>query len=350
MKSSFRSVTYLILGVVLVSTGIFIYSASDGWKLSLKSKENPERNTLLRKNLDLTSENADLKQDLKEKIKQNQHLRRILARQVSQAINANQIGDRKGLPGSVYQLNWQNSIPQESTLIQQIFKAQMTEKTRWDTYLQSQYADILNGTLEPAVVASQHLVFEDNNNRDMFIVLESSLNLHKRLVRDVRLFYDEVLYQQKREDTDPFYQLYDLKFDLEPFARESAMVDALQQAMSALSVGLYQEEAVEVMDRLGGVFVEPIHMLIDWINNPDDISPPDAYNYNFYIVFGKKLMDYADHLAVQSLITLAPSALGELDFFSRRIAQSLALLYEAGVREEVDSAYIDLQILEQDMP
>jgi hypothetical protein len=39
------------------------------------------------------------------------------------------------------------------------------------------------------------------------------------------------------------------------------LVDAMQQAMSALSVGIYQQEAVEVLDRIGDEFTKPIQQL-----------------------------------------------------------------------------------------
>ena len=79
--------------------------------------------------------------------------------------------------------------------------------------------------------------------------------------------------------------------------------------------------------------MKPIQELSEWLEDPVD-APDQPYNYNFYIVFGKKLINYADFLAQQSVIPLAPSALGELDFFSRRMAQSLVRLYEAGGRGE----------------
>ena len=131
-----------------------------------------------------------------------------------------------------------------------------------------QYRDILESTLEPALVDSQYLMFEDEDNRDVFLEIESALNLHKRLIRDIRLFHDEVKYRQTRLDEDPSYQLYDLKFNLEPFARESAIADALQQVMSTMVAGIYPQESAQALDRLGGAFMNPIQALNEWLEDP----------------------------------------------------------------------------------
>jgi hypothetical protein len=187
-------------------------------------------------------------------------------------------------------------------------------------------------------------------NQEIFLEIENALNLYKHLIRDVRLFHDEIRYRQRRIDEDPDYRLYDLKFNLEPFARESAISDALQQAMSAMGAGVYPQEAAQVLDRLGEAFIAPIQELSVWLEDPTDSSGPGPYNYNFYIVFGKKLIDYADMLSRQPLIPLAPSALGELDYFSRRMTRSLVQLYEAGTQGDIDPSRLDMGALEGDEP
>jgi hypothetical protein len=249
-----------------------------------------------------------------------------------------------------YSMDPLENLDQESFLNQQIYRALRAERKRWDVYQQTQYQDILESTLEPAVVDSQYLNFEDQDSREAFLEIENALNLHKRLIRDIRLFHDEVQYRQKRLDEDPFYQLYDLKFNLEPFARESAIADALQQVMSAMGAGIYPQESAQVLDRLGQAFIQPIQDLSEWLEDPAETVKPRLYNYNFYIVFGKKLMNYADTLARQSFIPLAPSAIGELDFFSRRIAQSLVQLREAGGQGALDSTLLDMETLEREVP
>ena len=206
------------------------------------------------------------------------------------------------------------------------------------------FADIL------IVLSPNNLIFEDEDSKGTFLEMENALNLHKRLIRDIRMFHDEVQYRQKRLHEEPSYRLYDLKFNVEPFARESAIADSLQQSMSAIGAGIYPREAAQVLDRLGEAFIKPIQELSGWLEDPTDSSGPRPYNYNFYIVFGKKLMNYADTLARQSLIPLAPTALGELDFFSRRIARSLVQLYEAGGQGNIDSTLLDMETLEQDVP
>jgi hypothetical protein len=88
-----------------------------------------------------------------------------------------------------------------------------------------------------------------------------------------------------------------LKFNLAPFARESALVDALQQAMSAMSAGVYQAEAEEVLDRIGEELTKPIRLLQEQQQDISESTVSSGYNYNLYTVYGKKLMDYSETLA-----------------------------------------------------
>jgi 3-dehydroquinate dehydratase len=238
-------------------------------------------------------------------------------------------------------------LMQERLEIRQIYRQMLAEKRRWDQYQQQKYKSILESTLEPAAVEVQGLNLENEENMDYFHELESALNLHKRLIRDVRVFHDEIKFQKKQLHARQPYELYDLKFKLAPFTRESALVDALQQAMSALSAGIYEQEAVAVLDRIGDEFTKPIQQLYEqqWDNNAP--STNKKYNYNFYTLFGKKLMDYCDRLAGQSAVSLGPSAFGELDFFRRELSESLYDLYRAGQNEAIDPGYLDLNELEQ---
>ena len=71
------------------------------------------------------------------------------------------------------------------------------------------------------------------------------------------------------------------------------------------------------------------------------------YNYNFYTIFGKKLMEYSGNLSRQSAITLGPAAFGELDFFNRQLSESLYDLYLIGLYEAVDPDILDVNELEQ---
>jgi uncharacterized protein YjaG (DUF416 family) len=231
--------------------------------------------------------------------------------------------------------------------IRQIYRQMLGEKKRWDQYQQEQYKNILERTVEPVVVEIQDLNLANEENLEYFQELESALKLHRRLIRDVRLFHDEIQFQKKQRHAQQPYELYDLKFKLGPFTRESALVDALQQAMSALSAGIYQQEAVSVLDRIGEEFTKPIQQLYDQQLDTTESPVPTQYNYNFYTVFGKKLIDYSDTLAVQSSITLGPSALGELDFFNRQLSESLYDLYQVGQDEAINPAHLDLDELEQ---
>jgi hypothetical protein len=240
-----------------------------------------------------------------------------------------------------------DGLNKEPFEIRQIYRDMLGEKRLWDQYQQEQYENVLKTRVEPQISKVQSLNLENEDNMEYFLELEGALNLHKRLIRDVRLFHDEIQYQKKQLQEQQPYQLYDLKFKLGPFAREAALVDALQQAMSALSAGIYQREAVEVLDRIGEAFTKPIQQIYEQQQDSAESPVPTRYNYNLYTVYGKKLMDYSDALARQSAITLGPSAFGELDFFNRRLFDSLYDLYEVGQDEAIDPSHLDIDELEQ---
>ena len=239
------------------------------------------------------------------------------------------------------------SLAAESYTHRQLYLKMTAEKKRWDRFHRGQYKTIMESTVEPRIFEMQNLVFMNEENREHFLELEVALKWHQRLIRDVRLFHDEIQYQKKQRLAQQPYELYDLKFGLAPFARESALADALQQAMSALSIGVYEYEAQDVLDRIGRELTRPIRQLYDDFHDVANINTPAIYPYNLYTVFGPKLMDYSDALARQSSITLGPSAYGELDYFNRRLYDSLYDLYEIGQEEVIDRSHLDLHELEK---
>ncbi len=347
MASLRRTVTFWFL-IILILIGAVVYSADKGGLVEVIRSY--ICSDLLNANAELKTENEKLAEEIEGLLKQNQRLKKGL---VSRTIQFSMLRDvvREPLQSSpTHSQNIKQGLDNESFLNQQIYRALLAEKKRWDEYHQAQYQNILESTIEPALVDSQYLIFEDEKNRETFLEIENTLNLYKMLIRDVRLFYDEVQYRQRQIQEDPSYELYDLKFNLEPFARESAIADALQQAMSAMGAGVYPQDAAQVLDRLGTATIQPIQELSEWLEDPKDSTAPEPYNYNFYIVFGKKLISYADTLARQSLVPLAPSALGELDFFSRRMSQSLLRLYEAGGQGILDSTLLDMEVFEEGEP
>ena len=333
-----------ILAFLVALTAIFMFllningTREKAWQL-IKSD-------LIEKNDELKHENELLKNQIADLKKQNMSLKKYL-----HAYEGNFIA-LKDAAGNCYQIESKpaadlpESLTEEPFEIRQIYREMLSEKKRWDQNQHEQYKNVLEITVEPHVIESQSLSLENENNREYFLELEGALKLHKRLIRDVRLFHDEILYQEKQLRAQQPYQLYDLKFKLAPFARESALVDALQQAMSALSSGIYQKEAEGVLDRIGEEFTKPIEQLYE--QRDDTESPvPTQYNYNLYTFYGKKLMDYSDTLSQQSSITLGPSAFGELDFFNRRLYDSLYDLYQVGQDEAIDPSHLDLNELEQ---
>ncbi len=248
--------------------------------------------------------------------------------------------DEEGVP---------ETLADERLGIRLYYNELLKEKRRWDRHRQERYKSILESWVEPATIESDNLELENEENMEYFLELEASLALHKRLLRDVRIFHDEVKFQKEQSRERQPYQPYESKSKLSPFAREAALSDAMQQAMSSLSAGMYHREASEVMKRLCDEFVSPVRMLDEPSAHSDDTSLPYKYNYNTYIVFAKKLMNYSDALLRQSSVELASSSRGELDFINRRLSESLNNLYEIGQNKTIRADYLDLEELERDL-
>jgi hypothetical protein len=303
----------------------------------------------LAQNSILQAEVDALKRDIANLRKKNAYLQKGLAVQERHFLRLAEATKACGKVEMVMPQGLPDALTDEGFDIRLIYNLLLTEKRRWDHYQQHQYDGILENTLEPIIVESHNLILANDASMQYFYRLESALRLHRRLIRDVRLFHDEIQFEQKQHRQNRPYQAYDLKLQLSPFARESGIADALQQAMSTLSAGLYQQQAAAVLNRMGDAFTQPIEHLYQQLKDPSQPAPSQAYNYNIYIVFGKKLMQYADMLAQQSLIQLAPSARGELDFFHRRLAETFYNLYEIGKYETLSSTHLDFEALEREL-
>lgn len=334
-----------ILACIAALIAIFIFF--------LNLNETRKKTWLLVKT-DLTEENASLNNEnerLRDKIarlnKQNLSLKQYLDTCENNFIELQDAAKNCDQIESLLPADLPEGLTKERHEIRQVFREMLSEKKRWDQYQQEQYRSILESTVEPDVIEAQSLNLENKENMEYFQELEVALKLHKRLIRDIRLFHYEIQYQKEQLQAQQEYGLYDLKFKLGPFARESALVDALQQAMSALSAGIYQQEAVAVLDRIGEEFTKPIQQLYEQQQDATESPVLTKYNYNLYSLYGKKLMDYSDTLAQQSSIALGPSAFGELDFFNRQLSDNLYVLYQVGQDQAIDPSHLDLDELEQ---
>ncbi|MGD8762488.1 MAG: hypothetical protein PVG87_09295 [Desulfobacteraceae bacterium] len=339
---------WVILGgfAILIAISVFILDIEEvkqkAWQI-IKPDLMAQNSNLRNKNELLKSENESLKS-------QNLRLKRYLDAYEKNFIELKDAATNCCQDESIFPDDFPEALTEERFEIRQIYRELLAEKNLWDQYQQAQYKNILESTLEPADIEIQKLNLENEENMEYFNELEAALKLHKRLIRDVRMFHDEIQFQKKQLDAQQEYQLYDLKFKLtNPFARESALVDALQQAMSALSAGIYQQEAVEVIDRLGDELTKPIDQYYERLQDATASSSPTNYNYNIFMLSGKKLMDYSNTLSQQSSIYLDPSTLGELDYFNRRLSQSFYDLYQVGLNETISSTHLDLEQLEQDI-
>ncbi|MBW2435847.1 MAG: hypothetical protein PVH74_13550 [Desulfobacterales bacterium] len=302
---------------------------------------------LIAQNTELKTENQRLKRQIAGLKNENKRMKTVLDAYEQNFIALKDSAGNCSRIQSVPPFDLPADLVKERFGIRQMYRQMLGEKKRWDQYQQEKYNGILEDTIEPVVVEIQDLNLEDEENLKYFQELESALKLHRRLIRDVRIFHDEIKYQKEQLRAQQPYELYDLKFKLAPFTRESALVDALQQAMSALSAGIYEQEAVEVLDRIGDAFTRPIQQLYEQPEDNTKTSLLSQYNYNFFTLFSEKLMDYSDRLAEQSAIPLESSAFGELDYFIRELSENLYNLYRAGQQEAISPDYLDLDELER---
>ena len=332
-----------ILAVTLIAISFFLFNVG-GTKDKIWHLIKPD---LIAQNTELETENQRLKRKIASLNDQKRRMKTVLDAYERNFIALKDAAGNCDQIQPMLPIDLPAELMKERFEIRQMYRQMLVEKRRWDQYQQQKYKSILENTLEPVVVEIQDLNLENEENIEYFHELESALKLHRRLIRDVRIFHDEIKFQKEQVLAQQPYELYGLKFKLAPFTRESALVDALQQAMSALSAGIYEQEAVEVLDRIGDAFTRPIQQLYELPEDNTENSLLSQYNYNFYTLFGKKLMDYSDRLAEQSAIPLDSAAFGELDFFNRRISESLYDLYQIGQEEAIDPNHLDVDELEQ---
>jgi len=293
----------------------------------------------------LHHENEQLRKDIELLKHQYLNLQKRLDTYVPHDLRYSEMVDADQHIESMALLDVPPELSEERLDVQQVYHRLILEKHRWDYFLQDKYKYILEKAVEPVLIQPPHLVNEANTK--YFDDLTASLRLHKKLIRDVRIFHSEIQFQQKHGEADLAYKAYDYKLNLDPFARESSVADALQQALSALSTGVYHQEAVEVLDRLGDEFTRPVRQEYERFLSADGNLAPSSYNYNVFLTFAKKIMDYADMLASQTSIPLAPKALDELDYLHRRLNQSFHDLDEIGQQETIDAAFLDMEELER---
>jgi len=291
----------------------------------------------------LHHENKQLKQDIELLKTRYMSLKSRLDVYAPYDVRYSQMADGETGIETLTSLDIPAGLTEEGLDVQHAYRRLVVEKQRWDRFLQDRYQHILETTIEPISMKDPPLANEDNLK--YFDELTAALKLHKKLIRDVRVFHSEIQFELKHRQGELPYKAYDYKLKLEPFARESSIADAMQQALSTLSAGVYHQEAVEVLDRLGDEFMRPVRQEYERLLSVEGGSSPSRYNYNIYLTFGKKIMDYADALAGQSSIPLASTALGELDFLHRRLYQSFHDLYEIGQQVTIDEALLDMEEL-----
>ena len=203
--------------------------------------------------ISLRQENEQLRQDVDLLETRYLSLKSRLDIYVPYDVRYSQTGDGEN---GIESLDIPAGLSGEGPDVQHAYRRLVLENQRWDKFLLDQYKHILETTIEPISVAYPRLANEDNLK--YFEEMTASLKLHKKLIRDVRVFHSEIQFEQKHNQGDLPYKAYDYKLKLDPFARESSIADAMQQALSTLSTGVYHQEAVEVLDRLGDEFMRPV--------------------------------------------------------------------------------------------
>jgi len=212
---------------------------------------------LMEQNASLKNENEGLKNKIASLDKQNMSLKKYLDAYENNFIELKDAARNCCPIESMLPIDLPEGLIQERFEIRQIYREMIGEKKRWDQYQQEQYKGVLESTVEPDVIDAQSLNLENKENLEYFLELESALKLHKRLIRDVRLFYDEIQFQKKQLHAQKEYELYDLKFRLGPFAQQSSItlgssafgeLDFFNRRLSDRLYDLYligQDEAID---------------------------------------------------------------------------------------------------------
>ena len=339
MKQESKAFSRLVVLVGVVLAGVLLFYQGKDYLHSLQ-QEYREYGVELR---NLRHDNEQLRKDIERLKNQYFHLRKRVNTYAPQDMRYSDLSGREnGIQSQAFP-ELPPGLSGEDLHVQQAYHQMLLEKQRWDGYLLEQYKDILTAAVEPAIMTLPPVKNEESLH--YFDELTASLRLHKKLLRDVRIFNSEIQFQQKHGGGDLAYKAYDYKLRLDPFARESSIADAMQQALSALSTGVYHQEAVEVLDRLGDEFTQPVRQEYERMLSSDGEPAVINYNFNIFLTFAKKIIDYSDALASQSSIPLAPKALGELDYLHRRLEQSFHDLYEIGQQETIDAALLDMEEL-----
>ena len=240
------------------------------------------------------------------------------------------------------------SLFQERSEIQHLFRTMLEELQRWNHFQADQYGNMLDNRTEPTMFDTEMLDLADPENAQYFNELENALKLHLRMIRDVRTFHAEVQFTRTQAAAQHPYQPFELKYKLAPFARESAIADALLQAMSAMSSGVHEQEASEVINRLVDEFTKPVRRVYDPPQTEQNSAstPVESYNFNIYVLYGKKILRYADLLSDQTIIATTASGRAEMDYIGRELRQSFRDLQEAGQNQMLSSSQLDLSNLE----
>ena len=341
MKHESKAFSRLVVLVGVVLAGMFLFYQGEDYLHSLR-QEYREHGAELR---NLRHDNEQLRKDIERLKSQYLHLRKYLNTYAPHDMRYSDLSSRENSIQFQASPELPPGLSGEDLHVQQAYHQMLLEKQFWDGHLLEQYKDILTAALEPAFMKLPPVKNEESLK--YFDELTASLRLHKKLIRDVRIFHSEIQFQQKHDGGDPAYKAYDYKLRLDPFARESSIADAMQQALSALSTGVYHQEAVEVLDRLGDEFTQPVRQEYERMLSSDGEPAAINYNFNIFLTFAKKIMDYTDTLASQSSIPLAPKALDELDYLHRQLKQSFNDLYEIGQQETIDAAFLDMEELER---
>ena len=95
-------------------------------------------------------------------------------------------------------------------------------------------------------------------------------------------------------------------------------------------------------------FTRPVQKLNETLYDTDEANFADNYNFNIYVVYGKRLLNYSNALTQQSAVRLSPSIFGELDLFNQRLLQSFHALRQAEQYEQIRLLHLDLEELERD--
>lgn len=124
---------------------------------------------LMEENADLKKENEGLRRSIAGLKRKNESLTTYIDAYENNIIELKDAARNGNQNQSILPIDLPEQLTKERFEIRQIYRQMIGEKKRWDQYQQDQYKTILESVIEPAVIESQGLYLDVEENIDYFL-------------------------------------------------------------------------------------------------------------------------------------------------------------------------------------